>query len=297
VPSSDENFDRQFEIVVSGAERTRGILYFFCLVLIVNMVFFFEDAFNTADRRVEIMSGANACIGANLGPDDKVPLAGYDKGACKKAFCRFYYDYVGDYYHIKIPFPRDASGTLDSFSKEAFTEKYKAVLRDATDSLSTNVPLLNIKIDRNTGLILQNSLGILVLFILALSIQAEAKALVTATEMIGTDDYFRAKAILDTHVFSRISAGRVFLFSAAFAPATMQLYRIYQDFLEINVAIDVYGTLWGLLYLAFETGSLVLVFFVALHCFWKAKELVGCLERVEEKIGVAPEMYLSERST
>jgi hypothetical protein len=274
-----EDFDRQFGIVVSGAERTRGVMYFFCLVLIVNIVFFFEDAFNTTGRRLEIIGAANACIGQSTAPSGAVPLQFDDKSHT----CEFYYNYVSKYYGINIP----VAGTirLDLQSEMAFNEKYKALLKDDTESLSTNVPLLNIKIDRNAGLILQNSLGVLVLFVLMLSLEAERKSLNTIGQLIG-GNYFRSKAILDTHVFSRLPAGQVFLFAAVFAPAAMQLFRIIQDFSEYKVVIDVYGGLRGSLYLECELVSLIAVLFVAGRCFSKAKHLNSSLMLFEQQIGL-----------
>ena len=284
MPGTTEDFDRQFEIVVSGAKRTRGVLYIFCLVLIIGIVFFFEDAFNTTGRHLQIMNGANACLGQKLVWASPVPLPNY------KSPCKFYYDYVRDNYQINIPkeinvpnYP--APEVMDKQAEMAFSEKYKAVLRDATESLSTTVPVLNIKIDRNTGLILQNSMSVAVLFILLLSLQAERKSLVTAAEMTG-GDYFRAKAILDTHVFSRISAVQIFLWSAIFVLVAMLLVRIVQS----KIVISVYGCGWGLVYLALEAGSLALVLFVARLCFLEARALTSSLRRIEHKIGEKPKV-------
>jgi hypothetical protein len=287
MPVSPEEFDRQFTIVVSGAERTRGVLYFFCLVLITGIVFFFEDAFNTTGLRLRIMNGANACLGQTLAPASPVPLSNYESP------CKFYYDYVRDNYQINIPkeinVPKaPAADVMDKQAETAFLEKYKAVLRDATDSLSTTVPVLNIKIDRNTGLILQNSMGVTVLFILLISLQAERKSLVTAPEMIG-GDYFRAKAILDTHVFSRMSAGQIFLFSAVFLPAAMQGYRVFQDFFrDYDIVMEVYRS-FGPLYLACEAGSLAAVLFLGFSCFLEARELAKMLESIEQQAGAVPD--------
>jgi hypothetical protein len=295
MPAEAVDFDRQFTIVTSGAVRTRGVMYFFCLVLIVGIVFFFEDAFNTTGRRLEIMNGANACVGMKLAPASSVPLSGYGNN------CGFHYQYVRGYYHINIPLAPE-SVEMDEYAKTAFLEKYKAVLRDATDSLSTTVPILNIKIDRNTGLILQNALGVMVLFVLLLSIRAERKSLATMSEMIGgayfrEENYFRGRAVLDTHVFSRISAGQIFLFSAVFAPAAFQSYRIYQDFASYKTVIEVYGTGWGPIYLACEGGSLALVLFVGFRCFREAKALISSLEHIEQQIGVKTAPKSSGRVT
>lgn len=287
MPAPAEDFDRQFSIVVSGAERTRGAMYFFCLVLIVGIVFFFEDAFNTTGRRLEIMNGANACFGGKLPPASAVPLPNYD------ATCGFHYQYVRSHYQINIQASPDTL-EIDEQARMAFAEKYKAVLRDATDSLSTTVPILNIKIDRNTGLILQNSLGVTVLFILLLSLRAERRALATMREMIGgayfrEQNYFRARAVLDTHVFSRISAGQVFLFSAIFAPVAMQSYRIYQDFFPFyKTVIEVYEDVLGPIYLACEGGSLALVLFAGVRCLHEARALTSSLGDIEQQIGVRP---------
>jgi hypothetical protein len=286
VPAATEDFDRQFTIVVSGAERTRGVLYFFFLVLIVGIVFFFEDAFNTTGRRLEIMNGANACLGKKLAPAGAVPLSGYDG-----ALCDFHYRYVRDHYQINIP-PSPEAADMDEQAKTAFAEKYKSVLRDATDSLSTTVPILNVKIDRNTGLILQNSLGVMVLFVLLLSLRAERISLVTMREMIGgaysrQENYFRARSVLDTHVFSRISAGQIFLFWVLFAPTAMQSYRIYQDFfVYFKTVMEVYGYGWGFVYLACEGASLALVLFVGFRCFREAKALTLSLDHIEQQVGV-----------
>lgn len=325
-----EDFDRQFNIVVSGAERTRGILYFFCLILIVNIVFFVEDAFNTTGHRLKIMNAVNACLSEKLEPKANVPLRGFEELPSARAICKFYYDYVTAYYLINIEgiledikkaatasalqaaklgapdrpaerrrqsesAPTSASGpaSASSFvmsppltlSAQAFTEKYKVVLRDSTDSLSTNVPLLNIKIDRNTGLILQNSLGAFVMLVLLVSLQAERKSLVTIEQTIG-DSYFRAKAVLDTHVFSRLSAGKIFLFSSVFAPAAMQLFRIFQDFWQAKTVVEMYGEVLGYIYLMLEAGSLAAVLFLAYRCSREARELILSLTRVEQRIGV-----------
>lgn len=107
MPVSAEDFDRQFGLVVGGAERTRGILYFFCIVLIVNLVFFVEDAFDTPGRRLEIMNAANACLGQKLKPNSPVP-APPKSGSTEPRDdndknCGFYYRYVANYYHINIP--------------------------------------------------------------------------------------------------------------------------------------------------------------------------------------------------
>jgi hypothetical protein len=291
MPVSTEDFDRQFSVVVGGAERTRGILYFFCIVLIVNLVFFVEDAFDTPGRRLEIMNGANACLGQKLKPDSAVPSSrdkrstDPDDGAAQN--CRFYYRYVVNYYHINVPATPDTV-EMDDLSKTAFLEKYKAVLRDATESLSTTVPFLNIKIDRNTGLILQNSLGALVLFILLLSTQAETKSVVTIGRMVSGSNFreknhFRAQAVLDTHVFSRLAAGRHFVFVAVFAPPFMQLYKIYQDFSDYKIVFDAYGNPWGSIYLGSEAGFLVLVSFVGWRCFAAVKRLRSSLDDIEQK--------------
>ena len=307
----EDNFDRQFQIVVSGAERTRGILYFFCLVLITGIVFFFEDAFNTTGKRMKIMNGANVCLEQKLAAAAAVPLQGF-----AGRDCGFHYDYVHENYQLNLgallggaglrtatnlaavvaplASPQAAasqkvvvskpSGSAEDDGRFAFREQYKAVLRDYTDSLSTTVPILNIKIDRNTGLILQNSLGAIVLLVLLLSLQAEQKSLGTISRLIARDQ-FRGRAILDIHMFSRVSAGKMFLFSAVFLPAAMQGYRIYQDFFEdIEIVIQVYGLWKGPAYLVLEAGSLGLVLYLGWRCFFEARQLAKALADIEQRV-------------
>jgi hypothetical protein len=267
------DFDRHFKIVEDGAERTRGILYFFCLVLIVNIVFFYEDAFNTAGSRLYFMSGANACLGKPLEPQEPVPLSAFTEN------CGYFYNYISKYYQINIPTVNVAG--MDDQAKFAFKEKYKVLLKDDSDSNSTNVPLLNIRIDRNTGLILQNSMGVIILFVLLLSLEAEVMALVSIGKLT-RDDRIKAKAVVDTHIFSRLSAGRAFLVYGVFAPALMQSFRILQDLSQARIVFMLYGTLAGSFYLLSEVVSCGMVTFVAWRCFRKAKELNSVLGSFEQ---------------
>ena len=275
----DQAFERHFAIIVSGSERTRGVLYFLLITIVVNFVFFFADAFDTAGLRMDIMNGANVCLAQKLGRTDKVPLSG--DIYTRHETCDFFYDYIHDYYMI------DTSGLpqLGKAAEMAFNEKYKASLRDATDDLSTTVPILNIKIDRNDGLILQNTLAAIVISILIISLMAERKSLVTAEQAAGAD-YFKLKAISDIHVFNRASGGRAFFIMAIFAPVFLQAYRIGQDLQEHKVATDLYGPGWGTAYLALECVSLVVVFGIGLRCFFEARLLNDQLNRLEQRIQI-----------
>jgi hypothetical protein len=287
---SKEDFDRHFGIVVSGAERTRGALYFFCLVLIVNIVFFFEDAFNTSGRRLDIMSGAVACFGIGLDQAKPVPVSGeFHK---RHPDCGYYYKYVKDYYHINIQ--ADNPGSADPLTKNVLFEKYKAVLKDDTDYLSTSIPLLNIRVDRNDGLILQNLLAVIVLAVLAFSVGAERKSLITIGEIAGTDR-FRIRAVLDTHVFNRATAGRAVLWLAIFLPVFTQILRLWQDLTEDRrIVLDLYGSKWGSIYLVVEPVTLLATLFVAVSCFLEISGLNRELHELERK-AVPPVLRGGER--
>jgi hypothetical protein len=287
---SKEDFDRHFAIVVSGAERTRGVLYFFCLVLIVNVVFFFEDAFNTSGRRLDIMSGAVACFGSGLDQFKPVPVRG--EFYKRHPNCGYYYKYAKDYYHINIS--ADDPKSTDELTKNVLFEKYKAVLKDDTDYLSTSIPLLNIKVDRNDGLILQNTMAVIILAVLFFSIKAERQSLLTAGTIAGTDR-FRIWAILDTHVFNRATAGRAVLWCAVFLPAVMQVYRLWQDLGEDSEVVrDLYGPTWGTIYLIVEPVTLLATLFVAGSCVFQIFRLNRELHELEQK-AVRPLLRGGER--
>jgi hypothetical protein len=287
---SKEDFDRHFAIVVSGAERTRGVLYFFCLVLIVNVVFFFEDAFNTSGRRLDIMSGAIACFASDLDQFGPVPVDGdfYER----HPDCGYYYKYVRDYYHINIPV--DDLRSTDELTKNVLFEKYKAVLKDDTDYLSTSIPLLNIRVDRNDGLILQNTMAVIILAVLFFSIKAERQSLITTGTLAGTDR-FRISAILDTHVFNRATAGRAVLWCAIFLPVVVQIYRVWQDLTEdSDVVRDLYGPTWGTIYIVVEPVTLLATLFVAVSCIFQISGLNHELHELERKV-VSPLLHGGER--
>jgi hypothetical protein len=274
---SDEIFERHFKILVSGSERTRGVLYFLCLVLVVNVVFFFSDQFDTSGARMAIMNGANACLGQRSDEAAKVDLPG--DFYVRNSTCKYFYDYVRNYYGIQI-----SPTSMNQQAKDAFSEKYKAILKDWTDSYSTNVPILNIKIDRNDGLILQNTLAVIVLAILAISLASERKILQTVMQIAGTD-YFRIKAIIDTHVFNRAGVGTLFLIFAVLGPFFLQINRILQDLdpREIKVAKDLFGSFWGTAYLGMEVVSLIVVGLVGLLALVQARGLNRELKDLERR--------------
>jgi hypothetical protein len=278
--TDQKNFDVNFDLVKSSGDRSRGILYFYCVIVVCSLIYYYEDKLDSPGNRYAIMSAANACIQEKLDGDKTVPLDGFVEDIKKnetggffglnfddpkkdRKLCKFYYNYVRDNYLI-IPLDTKQNPS------DAFTAKYKSILQASADDDVTSVPILNIKIDRNLSLIFQNFVSIFVLLILLASLNAERRCLHAIVGLLANNRW-RKRAVLNCHVFSRGIFGQawcIFLFLPVF-----QAFKIVDDFEGRGFMYDQSSVLQTNILLFVEMLSGMVLFACALSCFLVTRKL------------------------
>lgn len=273
--TDEADFERQFKIMVSGGERTRGILYFFCIILVGSLTFFFSDHFDTNLKRLEILDAALNCVNGSLARDALVPLPDFvaDKSEEEK-HCGYYYGYVQRFYRISMDDLQNRTTLI--------TEKRSLVLKQYADASTLSIPVLNTRIDVNSALMFQNSVAAFILYILLLSLRAERKCL-TRIESFIDGRPNRAGAILDTHVFLLPSFANTVLWLVVFLPCVALPGKLYDDFSVRDYVMKLYGPKDGALFYWIEIGSSLVVFILSASCYrlaWTIRDGLGRIARV-----------------
>jgi hypothetical protein len=211
-------------------------------------------------------------IGAST-PKDQTPLATLTRD------CREYYDYVEKIYAIALLDHK--TGRLFPEAREVLMERYKLATREAVDNLSTTVPVVGMKIDKNNFFVYGNVIMIIILYILLLSIRSEMRCLQDISPL-ALGNAARAKAIINSHMFSGQRQGRMaFAWIFLFFPSAMSLTRLYTDAETFAIPWKLLGPFWAILLLVLEVSSLVGLFALAVVCFRCARTLdqeLGSLE-------------------
>jgi hypothetical protein len=270
----DKAFDAHFKIVVGGAERTRGILYFFLLVLIVSLMSTVNSYFETGARRLEILNAAVACLGDARQPGDSVPLPGFDKKQEKQGDCKYYYDYVENNYKIQIRIPKDMTSPTEPEKRSyvALDQKRASVLRLYDDGAFIAIPVVNFRLDVNFQTSLQSLMAAVVLSVLSFSLAAERKALTDIRPLV--DGELKAKAILNSHVFLQTSTPNRAMWLFLFVPNLIALFAILSDAKDWEAVLrDLYPGVQGILFYTFEDVAFVICLVVAFICYRRAELL------------------------
>jgi hypothetical protein len=287
-PNREDSFDLHFKIVSDGAERTRGILYFFCLVLIVSVMSTANSYLRTDERRLEILNGAVACLENGSIESEKVPLKSFDEKQGDQQYCKYYYNYITRNYDLNVRVPVDINKPTEpeKHSLASLREKRLDILKQYDDNAFITVPILNFKVDLNFQTSLQSLMSALIFFVLALSLSAEQRALNDIRPFV--DDRMRAKAIINSHVFLRTSALNYLIWLFLFMPTALAAFAIVDDFRVFEAVLrDLYPGRKGWFFYSFEFFAFSACFGLAVTCYWLAYSLRSSLLSIEKRSTLA----------
>ncbi|MHC2318836.1 hypothetical protein ACVIHC_005882 [Bradyrhizobium diazoefficiens] len=287
-PKTSDEFKDHYALIVAGGERTRGILYFFTLLALICVITAANNYFDTAGRRLFVLNAAVACAQNFHQPSDDVPLPNLKPETDAERKCEFYYSYVEAFYRIKTgrlwtPAPQSGQ-TLAQLEKDqrneqlaALLEKRTVILKQFDDNDFISVPILNFKVDGNFEVQLQSLVASLVLFVLALSISAEKKALRAASPAIV--ERWQRQIVVNSHVFLRPSRLNIVLWLFLFLPFVTEFAEAARDWDKHEDVLEkLYPGFAGKLFYAFEGFSLLICFALAVTCFVLAYQLRSALK-------------------
>jgi hypothetical protein len=263
----EDDFDSHYALIISGGERTRGILYFFTILILVCVITSANNYFDTAGRRLTALNAAVACAQNSTGADKKVPLEAFKPNTTEQGFCKFYYDYVEHFYGLKTTYLAAPSDAASKTSREeeltGLLEKRSVILKQYDDNDFISVPILNFKVDGNFEVQLQSLVAALVLSVLALSISAEIAALRAAGPSATKKS--QAQLVLHSHVFLRPSKVNAVLWLFLFLPFITEVAEAWRDWDQHeDVLTKLYPGRAGLLFYGFEGASLLLCLVLAI---------------------------------
>ena len=266
---TDDGFSLYFDMVTSGAERTRGILYFFAVALVVIALGTLNGVLRTPSTRLKIVSIAASCLLNSKSRGDDLPDQKWGSNKCG-----YYYDYVQNFYNIFIDKPENFKST-DETSKllyAAIVERKASLERVYDDGAYIVIPILNYKVDLNSTVFLQSFMLALLFFILRLSLIAELSALDSLTDLPISDA--QSKALVNSHVFVRTTPYNDIYWCFLFLPSIVSLWGLIDDTLAWRPLLTHYlYTDYGNLFLPTEYlcffGSIAL----ARSCYLLASQL------------------------
>lgn len=239
VADDRQDFDDQVKILTSGAERSRGIIYFLGIMTAAILAVVVEsDIFNWAEVRYQEVSKAFLCYTHGLKNKDLVPISNNDDK------CQTHYEYVRNNYAIDVP---DGFDNQYQYFKSwnALSNRYELLTRAYVESASTTLPVIGIRIDRGNVFAFSAFVFAIILYTLKLSLDGQKKCLERMGDLINTDH--RLAIVLSSHMFAAPVKGGNRIWWCLFFPFLLIGGDIFWSFWQ-------YSKIFGLQFL-FSTGK------------------------------------------
>lgn len=281
----ESDFDIGLRTIVSAGERTRGIIYFLALIFAALFAVSLEyNLFDWTTARHNIISGALNCYKSARQRQDFA--MSHD--------CLRYYWYVERNYKIPVMSEITCQMISESNSELAITERYKKLSSVYVENTSTTIPILGVKIDVNSELILINVFMIITIFFLHRSIKGETQSVTAIISYLATKS--QANSVINSHIFARPRVYSLF-WLGLLIPALYCTYLTYSDFKDAEIVEFLLG--FGFMpgsntvFYAMEIVTTSILWITSVICFWSAKNLDNALYTVQTTRDGLPEGFVT----